>query len=160
MHITIQRDDQNLHRTFATLATEQGFLCDIIEPPAEDEAGDDVIRRRMPAGTWVARLRYSPSHNYAVYGYVKVPGRQNLEIHPGNVVEHSLGCQCPGDARSTMPFAGAVEDCVTNSRATFKKLMTHLGCPDYLALTNWDLVAEYITNHPEAAEHTVTVQDP
>ena len=106
------------------------------------------------------RLEYSPKKGYAVYEYLRVPGRRDLQLHPGNVVQHSLGCQMPGNARSTMLYGGEQEDCVMNSRATFKKLMTHLGCPDYLELTTWDKVREFTLAHPEAAEHTVTVRDP
>lgn len=160
MHLTITRDTQDDHRTFAFLATEEGFSCDILEPPEFDEPGDEVVRRRVAPGTWVLGLDYSPKKGYAVYEYLRVPGRRDLQLHPGNVVQHSLGCQLPGDGRSTMLYGGITEDCVTNSRATFKRLMTHLGCPDYLELTTWDKVREFTLTHPEAAEHTVTVRDP
>jgi Family of unknown function (DUF5675) len=134
----LQRDTQNATCTLGKLS--DGFDCETLEPP-----------HPMPAGTYPVALRYSPSHGYAVPGFSNVPGHSNIEIHPGNTAADTLDCVLPGDSRG--------ENAVQNSRATFARLMTALGVPNFKALTSWDAVRDFTLANPDACRFNLEVVD-
>ncbi len=68
----------------------------------------------IPVGIYKVTLYDSPSHGCKV-PWVHVPGREYIEIHPGNYEKDSKGCILVGETRDG--FA------VDNSRTTFQMLM-------------------------------------
>lgn len=87
------------------------FECWMLEPPSRKVEGDVVC---IPSGTYKMEWRWSNAHNMFLPGLLKVPGRSDIEIHPGNYPKDTKGCFLPGDGQSV--------DYVSNSRATCKKL--------------------------------------
>ena len=93
------------------------FNCWILEPPSRKNGDSPVC---IPSGTYKIEMRWSEKHQMEVPGLLNVPGRTDIEIHPGNFEQgaagkdDSLGCLLPGDDYST--------DFVSNSKVTFSKL--------------------------------------
>jgi hypothetical protein len=52
----------------------------------------------IPAGTYEARITYSPKFGKKLPLLIGVPGRDGIRIHTGNKPEHSLGCILVGAA--------------------------------------------------------------
>ncbi len=153
----LRRDTEKVDCIFGSFVNSSGTTeCQTLEPP---KAHPVPGRRCIPAGRYIARLRYSPGHGYAVYGYMNVPGFEDVEIHPGNDVADTKACTLVGDSRGTVDIGDAVYDAVLNSRDTFKVFMTARGCPDYKSLTSWDMVRDYVLAHPDCETFTVEVSD-
>jgi hypothetical protein len=91
--LALARDLEKVDCTFGTFRNAGVVECQTLEPPSAHPMPD---RRRIPAGRYLARLRYSPAHGYAVYGYVNVPGFSDVEIHPGNDVLDTKACTLVG----------------------------------------------------------------
>ena len=145
------RDEQSEVGTFGRLLLDDGTVfCCTCEPPSP-----------MPAGTYDVSLRYSPSHGYAVPGLKNVPGHNDIEIHAGNTKADTKDCVLPGDsiADQVKGSDGVLQKGVTNSRATFLKLMTLLGVPSYKDLKTWDDVKEFRDQNPGAGDFSITIED-
>jgi hypothetical protein len=155
--LQLARDVEKADCTFGTFQNAGAVECQTLEPP---KAHPFPERRRIPAGRYLARLRYSPAHGYAVYGYVNVPGFSDVEIHPGNDVLDTKACTLTGNSRGTIDIGGTTYDAVLASRDAFKAFMTARGCPLYKSLTSWDAVRDFVLHHPEAECFWVTVTDP
>lgn len=147
----LHRDKQDANGTLGVWSNDHGVrMFDTIEP-----------EHPMPAGTYRVRLRYSPSHGYAVPGWLDVPGHQDIEMHPGNTTADTRDCVCPGDRRgAVMGSDGVVRPGVLNSRVTFAAFMRSTGVPDYTSLANWDAVRAFRQNTPGAGDFTVEITDP
>lgn len=113
----------------------------------------------MPAGTRQVVLRYSPSHGYAVPGFLNVPGHSDIEMHPGNIPPHTRDCVLPGDSRGPLTDeSGTVwPHAVLNSRDTFAKFMVRIGVPNFKQLTSWDDVRAFLLANPTAGRFTVVI---
>lgn len=150
--ITLVRDTYKSDATFGILKVDD-FSCQTLEPPKDNEYPN---RRCIPTGKYGLYLRYSPHHGYAVLGYSGIPGFTDVEIHPGNDVYDTLACTIVGDTRSTIIRQGITLDAVINSRATYGRLMTKLGWPDYAQLNTWDQVRQATLTRPSEWEITVS----
>jgi hypothetical protein len=64
-----------------------------------------------------------------------VEGHSGLLFHWGNYNKNSKGCVCTGEDFVDAPKSSVHEDMVTNSRATFAKLMTLQTGVDRFQLT-------------------------
>lgn len=114
----------------------------------------------MPVGTFNVRLRYSPSHGYAVPGWLDVPGHDNIEMHPGNTKADTKNCVCPGDSTGQVEGSdGVTRFGVLHSRVTFAAFMAYIGVPEYKSLRSWDDVREFRQKFPGAGDFTVEIRD-
>ena len=125
----------NIHRwyqedcTVSRLTIEgHDFQCWLLElPDLENQKNISCI----PEGTYTAFKRVSPSRGKEVIQYRDVPNRTYIQIHPGNFTRQIQGCQLPGSSLAWID--GDVVPDVTNSEATFEKLMSLV--PDEFSIT-------------------------
>lgn len=158
MNLTLPRDDERADCTFGQFIDDDGTVeCQTLEPPKNHPVPG---RRRIPAGVFTCRLRYSPAHGHAVYGYVDVPGFSDVEIHAGNELLDTKACTVVGATRGKLAVNGQLLNAVLNSKPTLDAFMEARGCPEYKTLTSDSAVAAWIEEHPDAAEFTVTITDP
>lgn len=146
---TLVRDQRTHQCTYGVWSEDGTVRFQTLEPLAP-----------MPRGTYTWRLRYSPSHHYAVYGALQVPGHSNIECHPGNTYHDTEDCVLPGDTRGGLVVAGERCDAVLHSRDTFAAFMANMGVPNYKDLNDWDKVRAFIQEYPQYAEFTCTITDP
>ncbi len=119
MNLIIDRkyyDDCTISRV-----TFSDFQCWFLELPWLDNAPNISC---IPEGQYVVRKRLSPGKGVIVPQYIGVPDRSFIQIHVGNYTRQILGCQLPGDGIKWVD-GDTIPD-VTNSSATFKKLMSLL----------------------------------
>ena len=64
--------------------------------------------RRDPEKGTLSRVTDPSLANAIIMGLVDVPGRTDIEIHPGNTSKDTKGCQCPGSNRTTDFVGGSV----------------------------------------------------
>lgn len=81
----------------------------------------------VPAGTYLCRLRFSPKHDREVYELQNVPGRDDVEIHIGNVVDDTQGCLLIGSRVGRLNGKSAVLE----SAEAFEKFMAWAGGEDF-----------------------------
>ena len=119
----------------------------------------------MPAGRRADVLRFSPTHGYAVPGFLNVPGHDNIEMHPGNWPRDTKDCVLPGALRGYAVDSvenggdGQPHDMVTDSRATFAAFMAKIGVPNYRELRDWDAVREFLQANPGAGRFIIDIVD-
>lgn len=89
------------------------YICDTLEPPFREKFG------AIPYGMYVAKLVYSSKFK-CVVPFLLVDGRYNIEIHTGNIPEHSKGCILVGYNR---PYTGTS---LQYSKVAFSVLMSNL----------------------------------
>jgi hypothetical protein len=144
---TLPRDSQNEQRTFGTMLRENKTrVFETLEPP-----------NPMPAGSYIWELRYSPSHKFAVFGALNVPGHDNIEIHPGNSAKDTKDCILPGLVRGTLDVDGETVDAVLHSKSAFDAFMAEMGVASYASLTNDDMVAGFRLAHPDSGRFLLTI---
>lgn len=83
----------------------------------------------IPCGTYHCEKVVSGKFGDCV-AITNVPGRTLIRIHPGNYTRQIQGCVLVGDSIKDIDKDGILD--VTNSKATFKKLMREL--PDNFTL--------------------------
>lgn len=141
-----QREPSSRTETFGKIYDPYGnFFCDALEPSSP-----------IAAGLYIARLRFSPSHGYAVFGLLNVPGHSDIEIHSGNTTEDTKDCTLLGNGRDTgfkihdaARFPGLTTlPGVCGSRDAVQRFMNQNGVPEYLGLHDWDSVRSYVVLHP------------
>ena len=140
------RDDSTTARTFGTWPEDDGS---VVYQTMEPGIGPELFS----PGNFTLRLRYSPHHGHAVFGYKNVPGHQDEEVHAGNRVRDTLGCTILGMTRGTL----GGEDAVLQSGVALDTFMAKRGCPEYRTLTSEALVDAWIAAHPDLAEVPLTV---
>jgi hypothetical protein len=111
--------------TFGVMFFNGRFQCFTLEP----------TDKMIPPGRYDCELYVSPKIGKAVILLNNVPGRSEIEIHPGNFYEDSLGCILVGDAQS--------EQMLMNSQAAFKLLMSKISLTDKIQVVVED---DYATN--------------
>jgi hypothetical protein len=122
MDVLLTRLDSSEQGTVGELVAGD-FRCFTMEPPWKDN------RRNLssiPPGTYPCRWVRSPKYG-EVYAVTRVPGRSNILIHAGNIVQHTKGCILPGARMGKLPGPDALQLAVLLSRATLRRLVEHLG---------------------------------
>ena len=144
----VQRDSQDAVRTFGVMFTDDGTKeCETIEKPWDNNApGTSCI----PAGSYTARLRYSPHHGFAVFGLVDVPNRSDIEIHAANLASQLLGCIALGESRGQINGV----DAVMASQHAVDTFMAARGCAEYR-----DLRSDQAVTNADVPDFTLTVVD-
>ena len=108
-------------------STEQGtigelqvgfFRCFTMEPPWRD---NETNRSSIPFGCYPVVWAKSPRYGWC-YSVLRVPGRFGILIHPGNIVQHTLGCILPGSRVGRLPGPDAMQVAVLVSRTTTRRL--------------------------------------
>jgi len=151
---TLLRTRSEGNETIGSLSG-MGFFARTLEPKCP-----------VPCGLYTARLRFSASHGYAVFGLLNVPGHSDIEIHSGNTCEDTKGCILLGDKVSggfpvhdALRFPGCTELLgVENSRNTLCSFMSLLGVPNYKSLFSWDDVRTFVLTHPEAETFSLEIR--
>jgi hypothetical protein len=119
------RMSESEYGTFGRLETEEREqLCYTLEEPWRNNArGISCI----PAGTYTAFRRFSPSRKRWVYELRNVPGRSNIQIHIGNTLADILGCILVGSAVGKVTVKGVSTPGLLRSREAFDRVMAHLA---------------------------------
>lgn len=135
--LTLLRLDQDSDATFGQIVDEESKLwCYTLELPWLGNLPDVSC---IPAGTYTARLRFSPKHGCDVYELADVPGRDHIELHVGNFAPRDTqGCILLGTTIQMMDG----EKCVMGSKAAFTRFMAALGGAEEFTLTVVDPIAD------------------
>jgi hypothetical protein len=94
--LTLLRVESNEEEVFGRFAIPGGSILHTLEPPWKDNAPQISC---IPAGLYTLRRRFSVKHAMELFGIDGVPDRSDIEIHPGNYPQDTLGCVLPGLAR-------------------------------------------------------------
>lgn len=127
MEITLTRTDQLFDGTFGKLQLPSFSLFTLEDDWKDNEPQFSCI----PAGRYPLRRRWSNKHKQEVFEVMNVPGRSNIEIHPGNTEEDTLGCILPGTSRGLLMVKRdedtgeikKVKEGVLSSRLAFSRFM-------------------------------------
>lgn len=96
---------------------DDGFKCDTLEHTS----------KAIPDGTYGVVFTFSPHFNYITPILLRVPGRTDIRIHPGNTFVDSLGCILVGHQVNMTT--------IEQSKATFAELMEHIHNDNDLKIT-------------------------
>jgi hypothetical protein len=107
--------------TFGVMFLNSRFQCHTMEP----------TDKMIPSGIYDASLYLSPKIGKRVVLLSGVPDRSEIEIHPGNFYQDSLGCILVGDGRNI--------DMLMNSQSAFKQLMEKLSEVDKIQVILSDI---------------------
>lgn len=108
--------------TISSLLIDGEHECYILENPIhEGLLGPAHIA--IQVGTYPVIVRYSEHFHRRVLGLTEVPGRTNIEVHPGNSPKDTHGCLLPG----TKQGKDCVMDSVKAESALFVKVVVALG---------------------------------
>ena len=128
--LTLTRLSDTGHETFGHLSdAENREICKTLELPWQDNRHDVSC---IPAGIYPLRRRYSPKHDCQVFEVASVPGRSDIELHPGNVAADSLGCILLGTSYEQFGMVGGD---VTESRRAFHAFMDSMDNVDTTTIT-------------------------
>lgn len=104
-------------------------------------------RSCIPAGTYVARVVWSPKFKRYVYRLEDVPDRTDVEIHPSNFAgdvdlgytSDLEGCMAPGIARTDMLApSGMKQRAVVSSSIALTDLLTVTGGEPIEVAISWE----------------------
>jgi hypothetical protein len=152
--LILVRDSVTPARTYGSIKDPaSGITYQTLEPPPD---GNVAGRGSSLAGVYVARLRYSPDHGYAVFGLLAVPNHNNVELHPGNDLLDTEACILLGDRRG-LDARGL--DAVLDSQAAFLAFMTQRGVIGWRTMQSDEAVAAWIAAHPTLAEFQLAIQE-
>lgn len=127
MKIDLIKHTFTANSTIGSLAVNGVFECYILANPQTLNPALGPAHIDIPYGTYAIQLRRtndwrrdpqlgtlarvtdaSLADGTLIMGLVDVPGRSDIEIHPGNSSKDTKGCQCPGSTRSTDFVGGSV----------------------------------------------------
>jgi hypothetical protein len=94
------------------IESEVRHLCFTLEPSASAKFP------KIPCGQYRAEIVFSPRFQTQLLRLSGVPGREYIEIHPGNKPEDTEGCTLVGETQGT--------DWVGSSRLAFLELMSFI----------------------------------
>jgi len=97
MNILVVRWNLTDKSSIGNLSIDGVPYCHTLEPPIE---GDPCA---IPEGTYDISIRYSDKHKRLLPAVNNVPGRTDIEIHPGNKPEDTLGCLLLGSTIGPEP---------------------------------------------------------
>ena len=121
--------------TFGVWRINKEVFCVCLEPADQLNA---VGKSSIPAQQYVCKRRKTSLECILNLGLTEtfeimdVPGRTNVVIHPGNTIEHTLGCNLLGAS-----FGKLKDDkrAILNSGKTFKRFMKKMEGIDQFLLT-------------------------
>lgn len=121
MYVEIIRLETSKYGTLSALRINGQFFGTTLEPP--DEL-NKVNESSIPPGQYWMKKYDSPTHGL-VWKVENVPNRTYIEIHPGNIVEHTAGCILVGESQAKL--RGPQEHIkLLNSGKTFDNFMSAL----------------------------------
>ncbi len=96
--LTIVRLENTPKVTRGILLVRRSLVALTLELPWRD---NEPFESCIPPGSYVVRrhkssLDWMEKHGTWTYQIVHVRGREGIEVHPGNTVEHTDGCILPG----------------------------------------------------------------
>lgn len=100
MNIELFRQDITDTSTIGRLSIDGVFECFILENPLALNPALGPEHIAIPAGTFPLKVRYSERFKRLVLEICDVPGRSDIEIHPGNTSQSTHGCLCPGQQKA------------------------------------------------------------
>ena len=122
--VTVYRYLQNSIGTFGALWLCDVPLCSVYELPWKRNKKNISC---IPAGIYTARLVDSPKHGVC-YELTDVPGRGNIQFHPANDSEDTLGCLLLGIRHGAVYKPGKPRSIgVVTSVQAFQEFMKLLG---------------------------------
>jgi hypothetical protein len=127
----------NEHGTFGEMIDRQGnVVIVILEPPPN---GNQRGISSIPANEYVYERRWSDEHHCEVFGALNVPGRDDIEIHPGCLwPRDTKGCQLTGSEFGHVDYAdgkpNASGEGVLGAQVAFKKWMALNEGRDHLRI--------------------------
>lgn len=127
-NIKISRLETGEDGTFGALSLNKGLFCWSLEPPWEDNV---KVIPCLPTGQYLCEKMYSNTHKCDVLWAKGVDGRDDVFIHPGNIVTQTEGGILVG------AYIGTYHDrkAVLRSRNTLGMLMSMIGDKCSLTLT-------------------------
>ena len=87
----------------------------------------------IPAGTYPAFFRISPSRGTRVLQLSDVPGRSYIQWHPGNYTHQIKGCLLPGKGMKFLDNDNIPD--VTGSRQALQEIFEEIGDDDDIRIT-------------------------
>lgn len=127
-HVILTRDGSTDEGTPGRLTTDEGFECSTLELPWRENAhGVSCI----PPGVYEVRRDWSPKRSSYVYELQGVPGRGDIQIHPGNFAgDRAKGKRCDVEGCILLGQGiGAMygQLAVLSSRKTVADFAKHMG---------------------------------
>ena len=116
---------------FGVLLLDGQAFCVTLERP---ESGNLPDVSCIPVGVYQCSKTHSAHFGVDLFAVRDVPGRENIEIHFGNVDTDSLGCILLGSEFGTVNNQPAI----CGSRAAFDKFMAAANGDTEMQLTNVD----------------------
>ena len=117
MKLEVRRQELTELSTRGELLIDGVHECWTLEPVSRS---DEVKPRAIPEGTYTVTRRFSPKHNRDVPHVEDVPGFEEIEIHPGNFPQDTVGCTLVGQTKGSQP------DFIGSSKAAFNALWEKL----------------------------------
>ncbi len=112
MKIVIDRYERTFYATYGKIVLPTATIF-TLEHPWTDKNGDglgDTGRSCIPAGMEF-EMKFRPDaqtrHPYDVWELIGVPGRENIQVHIGNVIDHTDGCVLVGMQRAQVEYPAA-----------------------------------------------------
>lgn len=115
LQLRLIRLETDERRTMGAVFVDNRWMCYALEDSDELSASSHGC---IPAGRYEITLYPSPRFNCEVLLLLHVPGRDMIEIHPGNTEADTEGCILPGMSRTG--------DAVVESLSAFKLLREHV----------------------------------
>ena len=123
LHLTLERKNQNRHRTLGELVGPEIRLL-TLEPPWENNAPRISC---IPTGVYPIYRSWYHAKNYEVFELKNVPNRSEILIHVGNYPRDTMGCILLG-----MEYG---VDSVQRSKEAFIRFMEYMSGTNDAMLT-------------------------
>lgn len=122
---TTQRTERNDYATYGEIRDPSGskiVVC--LELPWKDNIKNDSCFPARPDLPYLCEYRYSNDHHLWLWGYTDIAGRDDCEIHIGDLPSDSKGCQLVGMDRGYVEYPdGRKGDGIVQSHTAFDKWM-------------------------------------
>lgn len=119
--ITVSRAYYNDCTTGRLISPHLGGYIATLELPWRDNHNEISC---IPEGAYPYRKAWSPRAKRDVIWIDDVPGRANIQMHPGNYTRQILGCVLPGIGMQDLDGDGIPD--VTSSGATLDRIMAEI----------------------------------
>lgn len=106
MLFTLKRRFLQKDKTISYLLADGNYLGIVLEDVNRDANADGDLsdegeakvygQTAIPFGRYEIKRTYSPKFKKILPELLNVPGFTGIRVHPGNTIEHTLGCLLPG----------------------------------------------------------------